>query len=117
MPHCGESVLLPYLLCSDAGLGQRTPGPGSSVAFQSLRLGLPAAPRPAAAYNELVMRRLAAIFGSAVFLVIAPGTLAGYVPWTITRWHMASPLLGFFPFRILGVLLIAAGLPVLLDSF
>jgi len=63
------------------------------------------------------MRRLAAIFGSAVFPVIAPGTLAGYVPWTITRWHMASPLLGFFPFRILGVLLIAAGLPVLLDSF
>src|SRR5262249_13212180 len=46
-----------------------------------------------------------------------PGTPAGYVPWTITRWHMASPLLGFFPFRILGVLLIAAGLPVLLDSF
>lgn len=63
------------------------------------------------------MRRLAAILGSAVFLVLAPGTLAGYVPWTLSRWHMAPPLLGFFPFRVLGALLIAAGLPVLLDSF
>jgi protein-S-isoprenylcysteine O-methyltransferase Ste14 len=30
---------------------------------------------------------------------------------------MAPPLLGFAPFRVLGVLLICAGLPVLLDSF
>src|SRR5262249_7027763 len=29
----------------------------------------------------------------------------------------ARPLLGFFPFRILGGLIILAGLPVLLDSF
>jgi len=28
------------------------------------------------------MRRIAAILGSGVFLVIAPGTLAVYVPWT-----------------------------------
>ena len=63
------------------------------------------------------MRRLAAILGSAVFLVIAPGTLAGYVPWRICRWQFAPPLLGFFPFRVIGALLIALGLPVLLDSF
>src|SRR6185436_15500312 len=63
------------------------------------------------------MRRIAAILGSAVFLVVAPGTLAAYVPWTLSRWHMAPPLLGFFPFRVIGGLLIALGLPVLLDSF
>jgi protein-S-isoprenylcysteine O-methyltransferase Ste14 len=63
------------------------------------------------------MRRIAAILGSGVFLVIAPGTLAVYVPWTLSRWHMAPPLLGFFPFRVIGGLLIALGLPVLLDSF
>ncbi|HKF21680.1 MAG TPA: isoprenylcysteine carboxylmethyltransferase family protein [Candidatus Angelobacter sp.] len=63
------------------------------------------------------MRRIAAILGSALFLVIAPGTLAGYVPWSLSRWHVASPLLGFFPFRVMGALLIALGLPVLLDSF
>jgi protein-S-isoprenylcysteine O-methyltransferase Ste14 len=63
------------------------------------------------------MRRAIAILGSAVFLVIAPGTVAVYVPWRISHWHAAPPLLGFAPFRTIGVLLIAAGLPVLLDSF
>jgi protein-S-isoprenylcysteine O-methyltransferase Ste14 len=63
------------------------------------------------------MKRVSALLGSAIFLVVAPGTLAGYVPWTIGHWHFAAPLLGFFPFRIIGALLIATGLPVLLDSF
>jgi len=63
------------------------------------------------------MGRLAALLGSAVFLVIAPGTLAVYVPWMLTQWQMAPPLLGFLPFRVIGGLLIALGLPVLLDSF
>jgi protein-S-isoprenylcysteine O-methyltransferase Ste14 len=63
------------------------------------------------------MRRALALLGSAIFLVIAPGTLAVYVPWTFTHWRMASPLLGFFWLRILGGMMIAAGLPVLLDSF
>jgi protein-S-isoprenylcysteine O-methyltransferase Ste14 len=63
------------------------------------------------------MRRLAAILGSAVFLVIAPGIVAGYVPWWICHWHFGTPLLGIYWFRLIGLLLIAAGLPVLLDSF
>jgi protein-S-isoprenylcysteine O-methyltransferase Ste14 len=63
------------------------------------------------------MRRALAVVGSALFLVIAPGTIAVWLPWTFYHWRLASPLLGFFPFRIVGVLLIAAGLPVLLDSF
>ena len=58
-----------------------------------------------------------AIGGSAIFLVIAPGTVVGYVPWRICHWHVEAPLAGLSLFRILGVLLIAAGLPVLLDSF
>jgi protein-S-isoprenylcysteine O-methyltransferase Ste14 len=63
------------------------------------------------------MNRAVAILGSAVFLVIAPGTVAVLVPRWICGWQMAAPLLGFIPFRALGVLLICAGLPVLLDSF
>jgi protein-S-isoprenylcysteine O-methyltransferase Ste14 len=63
------------------------------------------------------MRRLWAIFGSAIFLVIAPGTLAGYVPWRISHWHIGTPLLGISWFRLIGLVLIAAGLPILLDSF
>lgn len=61
------------------------------------------------------MQRAAAIIGSAIFLVIAPGTLAVYVPWYLTHWHFASPL--FPSARVLGAALIVAGLPILLDSF
>ncbi len=63
------------------------------------------------------MRRILAVLGSAMFLVIAPGIVAGYVPWRICRWHVAAPLLGISPFRLVGVLFIVAGIPVLLDSF
>jgi len=62
-----------------------------------------------------VMRRAPAIIGSAIFLVIAPGTLAVYVPWYFTQWHFEPAL---FPIaRVIGGILIAAGLPILLDSF
>jgi protein-S-isoprenylcysteine O-methyltransferase Ste14 len=61
------------------------------------------------------LRRAGAVIGSAIFLVIAPGTLALYVPWRLTHWHFAPPL---FPVaRVLGAALLVAGLPVLLDSF
>jgi protein-S-isoprenylcysteine O-methyltransferase Ste14 len=40
-----------------------------------------------------------------------------YIPWQICRWHVKAPLAGIFSFRVLGGLLIAAGLYVLLDSF
>src|SRR5215813_1953314 len=63
------------------------------------------------------MRRTLAILGSAMFLVIAPGVVAGYVPWRISRWQVGTPLLGTVAFRVIGGLLIIAGLPVLLDSF
>ncbi|QEE30733.1 isoprenylcysteine carboxylmethyltransferase family protein [Terriglobus albidus] len=63
------------------------------------------------------MRQIFAIVGSAIFLVIAPGTIAGYIPWRICRWQVQAPLAGIFAFRILGLLLMVAGLPVLLDSF
>lgn len=63
------------------------------------------------------MKRAHAILGSAIFLVIAPGTLAVYVPWTFCGWRVSPPLLGFFPFRVIGSVMILAGLPVLLECF
>ena len=63
------------------------------------------------------MKRASAVLGSTVFLVIAPGTIALYIPWTVCHWRLAPPLLGIFSFRVIGTLMIAAGLPVLLDSF
>ena len=63
------------------------------------------------------MKRVASVLGSAIFLVVAPGTVAVYVPWIICHWHFAPPLLGLFSLRVIGALMIVAGLPVLLDSF
>ena len=67
--------------------------------------------------RSTVRKRILAMLGSAIFLVVAPGIVAGYVPWRICRWHVGASLLGISSFRVLGVLLIAAGLLVLLDSF
>ena len=63
------------------------------------------------------MKRAGALLGSAIFLVLAPGTLAVYLPWAVCHWQFAPPLPGFLAFRIIGVVMMAAGLPVLLDSF
>jgi len=52
-----------------------------------------------------------------VFLVIAPGVVAGLIPWLISGWHEQPPLLGIPATRALGTILIALGIPVLLDSF
>src|ERR1700741_791398 len=62
-------------------------------------------------------RRVFAVLGTAVFLLLAPGTVAGLVLWWISRWHMQVPFWGFTHFRVIGALLIAAGIPVLLESF
>jgi len=63
------------------------------------------------------MRRGKAIAGSALFLVVAPGTVAGLIPWWISRWRFSDPFFGVAAFRVLGVALMAAGLPVLLSAF
>lgn len=57
------------------------------------------------------------MLGSAVFLAIAPGIVAGYVPWAICRWQHRAPLMGSSLLRLVGLSLIAIGLPVLVDSF
>jgi protein-S-isoprenylcysteine O-methyltransferase Ste14 len=69
------------------------------------------------ALSSDAMRRVSAVAGTVFFLLIAPGTVAGLVPWWISGWRIRPPLLHFFPFRWIGVLLIVAGLPLLLDSF
>jgi protein-S-isoprenylcysteine O-methyltransferase Ste14 len=63
------------------------------------------------------MTRRGALLGSLVFLVVVPGTVAGLVPWWISRWEMQRPLLGVAGLRIAGAVLIALGAAALLDSF
>jgi protein-S-isoprenylcysteine O-methyltransferase Ste14 len=61
------------------------------------------------------MRKITATAGSAVFLVIAPGVVAGLVPWWLTGWQpgAAWPV----PVRITGAVLTGAGAIVLLVAF
>ena len=63
------------------------------------------------------MQRTIAILGSALFFVVAPCTLAGLIPWSITRWELRSPFFGLELTRVIGVILILAGVPGLVDSF
>ena len=61
------------------------------------------------------MRKATAAAGSAVFLVIAPGVVAGLIPWWLTGWRIgaAYPV----PVRVTGAVLTAAGAAVLLGAF
>lgn len=63
------------------------------------------------------MPRGQAILGTAFFLVIAPGTVAVLVPWLVSGWHVLPAPPWAAPLRILGVVLVAAGTPLLLDAF
>jgi len=58
-----------------------------------------------------------AIVGSAIFLVIAPGFVAGLVPWWISHWRVEAPFFGMSILRFAGGVLIVLGAIGLLDSF
>jgi len=61
------------------------------------------------------MRKATAATGSAAFLVIAPGVVAGLIPWWLTGWRMgaAYPV----PVRVTGAVLTGAGAAALLGAF
>jgi protein-S-isoprenylcysteine O-methyltransferase Ste14 len=63
------------------------------------------------------MNRVGAAIGSAVFFVLAPGTVAGVVPWLIGGWSLQPAFLGIEALRHGGVVLIGGGVFVLIDSF
>jgi protein-S-isoprenylcysteine O-methyltransferase Ste14 len=63
------------------------------------------------------VQKTIAILGSAIFFVVAPCALAGLIPWSITRWEFRPPFFGLELTRVIGVILILAGVPGLVDSF
>jgi len=62
-------------------------------------------------------RKMWAVLGSALFLIIAPGLVAGVIPRWISKWNVQAPFLGFVPLRALGALLLVVSVLVLLESF
>ena len=58
--------------------------------------------------------RARAALGSGVFLVLAPGVVAGLGPWLVTGWRSADPPAAL---AALGAVLVVAGAGALLGSF
>lgn len=63
------------------------------------------------------MRKVLALIGSAVFLVVAPAVVAGVVPFSISQWQFDDPFLGLTLFRFAGGALIVLGIAGLLECF
>ena len=63
------------------------------------------------------MRRFWAALGSLLFFVIAPGTIVGLVPWSITDWQLRPAFFGFEALRLAGAALVLLGLILLVESF
>ncbi len=63
------------------------------------------------------MRRSVAAAVSLVFFAIAPGVVAGLVPWWLTHWRVQRPLSEFVVARGLGVVLLIGGTAVLIAAF
>jgi protein-S-isoprenylcysteine O-methyltransferase Ste14 len=63
------------------------------------------------------MRRQVAAVGSAVFFVMGPGIVVGLIPWLLTGWQVREPAPYWAPMRVLGVILLVAGLIVLVQAF
>jgi protein-S-isoprenylcysteine O-methyltransferase Ste14 len=64
-----------------------------------------------------VVARPVAILGSVAFFFIAPGTVAGWVPYVLTRWRLRPPLLGVPGERIAGGALVVIGAAGLIECF
>src|ERR671917_2136345 len=63
------------------------------------------------------MRRPTAAIGSAVFFLVGPGIMAGLIPWLLTGWQVREPVPYWAPMRVLGAILLLAGLIVLIQAF
>ncbi len=63
------------------------------------------------------MRRTVAAVGSAAFFVLAPGVVAGIVPWWLTGWQMREALPYWAPLRVVGGTLLVGGTLVLIYAF
>jgi protein-S-isoprenylcysteine O-methyltransferase Ste14 len=63
------------------------------------------------------MRRPTAAVGSAAFFLVGPGIMAGLIPWLLTGWQVREPLPYWAPLRVIGVILLVAGLIVLIQAF
>ena len=63
------------------------------------------------------MRRATAAAGSALFFAIAPGVVAGLIPWWLTGWQVRGPLASWAALRVAGLIMLVLGVIVLVQAF
>ena len=63
------------------------------------------------------MQRTSAVLGTTIFFAVAPFLAAGIVPWWITSWQFRPAFLDLALTRAIGVVLIVAGVPGIVNSF
>lgn len=64
-----------------------------------------------------MMRGSLAAAGTAAFLMVAPGTVIGVIPWLLTRWKLAGYSGAWQAAYVVGGLLVVMGLVPLVHSF
>jgi protein-S-isoprenylcysteine O-methyltransferase Ste14 len=67
--------------------------------------------------TDVTRRRMVAAAGTSLFLALAPGIVAGLIPWWLTGWKTGASLPYALPLRMLGAAMIVAGAAVLLHAF
>lgn len=70
-----------------------------------------------AIHSGPVDRRITALLGTFLFFCIAPASVAGWIPWMITRWRMKTPFVDSTAAGWVGALMIAAGAVIVVESF
>ena len=63
------------------------------------------------------MNRPSAILGTIVFFFVAPGIIAGFIPWSLSGWRIHALLPGDWVLVAIGGVLIVSGLAALIASF
>ncbi len=63
------------------------------------------------------MRKSTAVVGSVLFFLIAPASVAGVIPWWLTRWQVAHPLPYGRAAQMVGAILGVLGAGVLVHAF
>jgi protein-S-isoprenylcysteine O-methyltransferase Ste14 len=64
-----------------------------------------------------VNRRASAAIGTSIFFAVAPGVVAGLVPWLLTGWDVRTPSAHWAAARAVGGLLVAVCAVVLVSAF
>lgn len=67
--------------------------------------------------GEATRRKVLAAAGSSLFFALAPGIVAGVIPWWLTGWQAGDPLPYATPLRVVGSAMLIAGAVVLLHAF